>query len=356
MQTSALLDALRRQLWWLVVRLVGPRFIADRSARLSLLASFAIVTALLLATLVPLWLLLLGPLFLGVPHLMADVRYLIVRPPQRLARHARWAILLPLAGMTLLRGQLLLGGPSLPGWEMACGAAALLGAVVTAYPAGWSRRIALGAIAPLCTLVVAYPLWTTIFLGHAHNLIAFALWLAWSRQDDPRRRYLGVAALYAAAVGLLASGWLEPLGALVGAATAPSTGLSFTSLAWQLAPGLDPQTATRLVVIFAFAQSVHYSVWLRLMPASSTFCPRPAPTTFRANVTGLEADFGAWGWRLAVLLSLALPAGMALAHPATLRATYLTLALFHGWLELAVVAHLLGRAAQGSTEALTATT
>ena len=67
-------DRLRVRLL-LATRPVSSRFAADRGARVSLLGATLVASALLLALRVPLWLLALGPLLLGVPHLLADLRY-----------------------------------------------------------------------------------------------------------------------------------------------------------------------------------------------------------------------------------------------------------------------------------------
>jgi hypothetical protein len=335
------LDQLRRAFWALAVRLgIGNRFIGDRSARITLLAALAMLAALTISVMAPLWLLLLGPLLIGVPHVLSDVRYLLLRPPKRLAPGAAVAILLPLAGMTTLRLVLLAGGPRYPTLEIGLGLAALTNALLRAEGSALRRVALLALVAAVGVPALWRPNLAALVLGHAHNLIAFSVWLAWSRSDGPLGRYLAVGALYVACIAALGSGLLEPLSMAAGAFNAPATGLSFYALTWQLAPGLEPRLAARLVLIFAFAQSVHYSVWLRLVPAAETFCPRPGPTTFRRNVLGLERDFGRWGFQLALLLCLALPAAMLIARPATLRAVYLTLVLFHGWLELAVFAHL----------------
>src|SRR5262245_32161342 len=87
-------DALRRA----ALRRLGPRLrplIADRERRVAVTAVVAILVALLGASLFPLWLLALGPVILGVPHLVADARYLVMRPGLH-RRLAFWpAMLLP---------------------------------------------------------------------------------------------------------------------------------------------------------------------------------------------------------------------------------------------------------------------
>ena len=87
---------------------------------------------------------------------------------------------------------------------------------------------------------------------------------------------------------------------------------------------MGPTKASRLILIFAFAQALHYVAWLVWIPAL-----RPAPWS-RAAWLGVAA------------VSLLVPLE-ALHRPVEVRATYLSLVSFHAWFELAIAAHLLVR-------------
>ena len=80
------LDRWRRAMYRAGVPWLGP-WIRDRHVRAGLHGPSVVVVSLLLAVVAPLYLLAVGPLVLGVPHLLADVRYLVVRP--RLHRRRR---------------------------------------------------------------------------------------------------------------------------------------------------------------------------------------------------------------------------------------------------------------------------
>ena len=78
-QFTAAADWLRRR--WL--RLLGPLarpIVTRRELRVALGFSLVIGSALVATLVAPLWMLILGPLVWGVPHLVADLRYLVVRP------------------------------------------------------------------------------------------------------------------------------------------------------------------------------------------------------------------------------------------------------------------------------------
>lgn len=296
----------------------GRRLIADRQLRINTLALVGVATSLTLTALAPVWLLVFGPLILGVPHLLADVRYLVVRPGLHL--QPRWwlACGVPLglltAGHTPWAGALaVVGGAAAaraPAWVWA-GASALLGSAI------W---------APEATL------WGMI---HAHNLVAIGLWAAW-RGGDVRRLVPVVAAL--AGYGAILTGALDgPL--IEGRAIlwGPAS-VSFGALFGEISGGLPHPWDIRLVASFAFLQSVHYAVWLRWIPEDdrSRYTPRPLVATYRALVADLGV-FGlyAFGALAAVILGLA-----AVSLPMA-RSVYFSVASGHGWLELACIARLL---------------
>ena len=60
---------------WPLARAIAAR----RSVRVSVLLSLHASAALVVAVLAPSFLLAIGPLALGVPHLAADVRHLLIR-------------------------------------------------------------------------------------------------------------------------------------------------------------------------------------------------------------------------------------------------------------------------------------
>jgi hypothetical protein len=92
--------------------------------------------------------------------------------------------------------------------------------------------------------------------------------------------------------------------------------------------------AMRVVALFAFAQSFHYAVWVRLVPQQMD--PRPAPPTFMRTVGRLRQDLGALGFWLVVVSAIGLPLAALLTNAQDVRYLYLVAVVFHGWLELAV--------------------
>lgn len=314
-------DALRARWYRLVAPWAAPLF-ADRERRVAWLGAGCVAWAFLLTVMVPLGSLALGPVLLGVPHLVSDVRYLVVRPGLH-----RQPWLVGLAGVPLL--VMGLGaGPEV-------GLLALVPAVLGA-PGSWRRKVVpLVAWALLTVLAVR---WSTgfqrVFL-HVHNALAVALWWVWRPRGA---RAWGTPLLVLLGVGALLLGAAEPVMNVLGAWTAPWTGASFSELVEALAPVGEPVLALRLVLVFGFLQAVHYGVWLRLIPEDDR--PRVAPRPWRATWRALVEDFGALPLMGFVLVALGVVAWGAV-NLAQARSGYLRLAAFHGYLELAVAARWL---------------
>ena len=315
------LDAIRL---WCFKRLgtsIAP-LLRDRELRACAFGAGAIGGAFVLTLLAPLWLLALGPIAWGVPHLLADARYLVVRPEL----HRR-------------RGLLLLAGP----WVLAAGLGAgagvgLLAGVVAALLArasGTARVLTAALLLAGAAALAALGVLGDVIFAHAHNAVAVLAWLAW-RPRVSRKHWL-VLALYLAATFALLCGATDGLLLASGTLDWAPAGLGLGAHVGSLALGATPPMTARVVLAFAFAQAVHYAVWLRLVPEEDR--PRATPRSYRASYAALEADFGRWPLVLCATLCIAL-AAWALFDLAAAHGGYLCFALFHGHLELAALVTL----------------
>ena len=303
-----------------MLRALGPwskAFVRERSLRVALFATGAGLAAFLGSVAAPLFLLAWTPLVLGVPHLLSDLRYLVVRP----GLHRRPALLVPL-GLSLLAIVLLAPVPV----SLAATATAIL---IARAPV--TRRLAGLTGVGACTIwCVGHPLVAPLALAQLHNLVAVALWWRWR----PRRPIERVApVLFVCAITLLLCGFGERM-----AHSNPLMG-DGGSLNWmqqieRLAPGIPSPFGVRLVLVFAFAQAFHYAVWLRLLPEDDR--PRPTPRTFAASWRALREDFGLGALALTGALALGLGLWGLIDLPAAGNG-YLRLALFHGPLEFAII-------------------
>lgn len=314
------LDRLRAALYRWAAPVAAPLY-ADRPRRVRWLGAILVMLGWLLAATLPLWMLALAPVVLGVPHLLADLRYLVVRPGRH---HQPWFWL----SLPAWIGTSVGGGPVL-------GLAGLVPAVLAARGSLGRKLALLGGWALLSALAWREDFLFQLLFLHLHNLVAIAWWWVWRPRGI--RDWILPLLIVGGALALLC-GAAEPLLDLTQGWTAFWTGTDFGDQVTQLAPGVDPALAWRLVLVFGFLQSVHYGVWLRLIPEDDR--PRPAPRPFRASWQALLADFGP-----GPLLAVAGLAGFILAWAVIdlpgARLGYLWLAAGHGYLELAVAAHLL---------------
>lgn len=294
-------------------------FIRDRELRVALVGMVVVATAAATALWLPLWSLALGPLLLGVPHLLADVRYLVARPGHHRDRRLWWAAGLPLV---------LCGA----GGGVTLGLVAATGTVLVVGVERRRRRWALLGVGAGALALALAPVSADLLFAHAHNFLAVALWWAWRR----RRSWLHLVPVLL--FGVLSAAIVF---GLVDAAIiwgASRGGVTWPAQLATLAPGASADLGVRLVVLFAFAQSVHYGIWLRLVPEEDR--DRATPRTFTASLRALERDVGAG----MLLLAAALAAGLvawALIDLAAARDGYFRLATFHGSLELCALAALI---------------
>lgn len=311
------LDRLRGRLLQTLGPLSKPLMMRPE-LRVALIATTGVLGALLGTLLLPLWMLAISPLVLGVPHLLADVRYLAVRP----GLHRRPWLALLVAGPLLL---------SCFGFGMQAGLWAIVFALLLAPGKSWRKAVGLlplGALYYLGQRDGFYPY--EVGLAHLHNFVGVLLWWLWR----PRRQ-----ALHLLPLGLLVGICALLLG---GALSPPSwglwwrghEGLSLAGHSAVLAWTLSADWGLRLVLLYCFAQGVHYAVWLRLVPEEDR--ARATPRTFRASLAALASDLS-WPLLLLALLVFVGLAVWAIFDLYAARVGYFRLATFHGYLELSVL-------------------
>lgn len=256
-------------------------------------------------------------MLLGVPHVLADLRYLVVRP----GLHRRVPLLI-LAGAPLALAAVE------PRVEL--GLLAAVGAVLAARATRLRKSVLLAALVLAVAVAWNHSFVAQLVFLHLHNVIALGLWWCWRRRSRaawliPLMSVAGTVAIFLGAA--------EPVLALTGGWSAPATGQGFTEHVQTYAPLDAPMLSLRLLLAFVFLQAVHYLVWLRLVPEDDR--ARPAPRSFAASFAALRSDFG----RVPLLLVAAAAVLIALWGAVDLSAArdgYLRLAGFHGYLELAV--------------------
>ena len=303
----------------------------DRRIALRAIAAIVVATAVTLRA--PVLLYALAPVLLGVPHLAADLRYLVLRPEY--SRVARIALLVGCVPFLAVRALPLLGLPDAK-IEMALAAAAL---VIAAAVTGWqARRWVRLAWVLLSLITVGALAWhhavgARLVFSHLHNVVALVAW-AWLFRD---RRGSMKSLLLPIAFALFATLVVVAQGADLDTAALQrpvAFGLSLATLSAWLAPGLPLAWGVPIALSFVFLQSMHYSVWLALVPAESI--RGDAGRSYRMSMRALVRDFGSLGL-IAIVSGSAVLMAWATRDVNTARNAYLSLAGFHGYLELSVL-------------------
>lgn len=316
------LDWARRRWLRALGRWARPLMI-DRDLRVALVASLMIASATLATLLVPLWLLALGPIVWGVPHLLADLRYLVVGP----GFHRRPLLVLVGGAPIVAVG---LGADISVGLLAAAGAAALARAPLE------RRLVALVLLAALAAAVIVADRLADLAFAHLHNFIAVALWWAWRPRTRrlhwlPLALFAGVSLLFFSPLGLALADQSVALGREIG-------GFGVDYQLARLAPGVPIELGLRLVLLFCFTQAIHYAVWLHLLPDDDR--GRATPPTFRRSFADLCRELGRPVMIIAALLAL-LFAVWAAVDLMDAGHGYFRLARFHGHLELAAATLLI---------------
>ncbi len=316
--------------------------IARRDARLGLQSVACVACAFTLTLLAPGALFIVGPALFGVAHVAADARYLILR--RALPRW--WATTLGAGCVALFALRALEG--AFPGrWPFAATEVgvgwswAILGAAAghaASRTARSTRRVALvvPALAALGVTALGHPNLARLVFAHAHNVIGIALWVLLFRN---RRRFaLPALALLAVFSIVLVSGVALPFAHLGGPGA--SRLVDESVFAWP--PWMSQRTALGLGLAFVMLQAVHYAVWLAFIPQDDVRAE--GTLSFRMSVRSIARDLPAWLLALTALTALAV-FGASFVDVHRTRQLYMSLAAFHGYLELAAGAFFLVRGA-----------
>lgn len=314
----AVLDRLRRQ--WLA--LGGPLLAPlhrDQALRIALLTAAGVVSSFALTLLAPLVLFTLSPLLLGVPHLVSDVRYLVVQPALHRMPRLAFSITLPLLSLWL--------------WPMpSVGLASALTAVLLSGVRTW--RAGLVALLVSSAMVLSYRFgWaSSLAITHLHNVVAIGM--AFLVFAPTLRAGLLPTVLYGLGSTALLSGVVDRV--LLREAALAMRWVDLQEVIWLYAPdGVSAAFAFRVVAWFVFSQSVHYVIWLRAIPDAAR--DRPGMRGFASSLRALHTEMGS-----AFLVVAALVWGVLLLlcfrSFEFARRVYLNVAAFHAYLEFAVLA------------------
>lgn len=240
-----------------------------RSRTVTLLMLAAVAASLLVSTAAPMATAVVGLILFGVLHNLLEIRYVVGRFSSLLTPPFLYLLATLVGAVAVSR---LLSGVA-PGparlAEIVLGYAIL--AAAAQHGLDGRRRVTAWVLLALGAAVsLAFPAYHFLALTHLHNLVPlFFLW-DWSRRiasPRGRRAFRAVQVLWAVVVPVVLLAGLVPwaLSAHPGmVSSVVGDGQSF--LASVTPPGAAGPIAVRVLVVFAFAQTMHYVVWVALLP------------------------------------------------------------------------------------------
>lgn len=311
----------------------------DRAVRLGL--NFVLLSFLYLIVSVK-WsivLLVLGPLVLGYPHLVASYRFL---QKPGIVFKAGWGtskVFQSFLFLTVMSLAIRFIGtefnllPKLPygTWEILLSLVAL-GVIRVELKS--IRSILLLAFTLVSIGLVLKLAWYNplAFVGIAlifHNWVGFGHWFLASK--DLKNRIVVVLATLIFGIVHVAVFF----GALDAWISIPEINFlsarSFEVSGWALAPwSIDPKIWDRALVLYAFGLSLHYFIWLRAIPQSLD--NSLVPNSYRRSLELLRKDCG---YKTTTVLLAGVVLIVAMWFFASLAGKiYFGIAMLHGWLEL----------------------
>jgi len=318
---------------WLVRSDFLRATLAHRDRRIATVACASVLAAAFGAIYFPVLLFSLGPVVLGVAHVAADVRYLVLR--RNLARwwqDTLWFGCTALIGLRVLEEFGLLRHADRIEFGVA---AAFVGMALLAgvrERGSFSRALLASALlATTASCAIVHPQTARYIFLHAHNVVALVAWATLFRAD--KRWLLAPAALIVGGTVALASGaFFEQT---LASPFAASFHMHVFAVSDWVAPFTEPRLAIGVTTTYLFLQSVHYSAWLSWIPQEEQAgC---GTLTFRMSVRSLFSDLGTPGLAAVAMAAASVLVGACFnLHRA--RGLYLSLATFHGYLELALLA------------------
>jgi hypothetical protein len=262
----------------------------------------------------------------------ADVRYLVLR--RRLQPWWQSVVVAACVGLVglgaLERLHWLRPSAGVELWLVLLWAA--LGVVAgAAQSRAWTRAaIALALVLAVGTVAAYFPRGFRLLFLHAHNLVALAIWPLFFR--TPLRMLSWLRILVLGAALLLASGVL--FRTTLASSGVQQFGVHVLQVSDWVAPVLRADYAIGVTSAFVFLQAVHYAIWLSVIPQAEL--PGQGTYSFRRSVRSLITDFGRLGLVL-LLICVAAVLLYACVDAPRASASYLGLAMFHGYLELVLL-------------------
>jgi len=298
---------------------LGRILVGRKNLRLAAFATGHLLIALVFAYASPLLLIGWSVLILGAPHILMDIRHLVLKPGLN-RRKIFYVVMIPTLALAIAYGGI---------------AATLAGAAIISLFSRGKFLVKLG-LAAFCGVLFVftwqYGSFSDLVFVYIHNAVGVIMWWLWKKRDNAWH-VIPLILFFLISILLLAfplpNLFLKPgFGDnLLNAETA-------TKIAATLLPNIGSDARASLLTLFAFTQSAHYAAWFYLIPEEDR--PGKSPRGFKKSYRSLFTDCGP----ILIFATLVLTifyVGWGLFDLASARMAYLRFAGFHGYLEILVL-------------------
>ncbi len=342
------LDLWRSQiLKWTMKLNFFRQLVLSRPRRILFLSLLALVLYLGVSLFYPLWLLLLGPILWGVPHLIASLRY-NVKASFAMSQVKKVIILQTAIWLCVFAYRLAIDHfhQTLFWSEVPLlfeGCSLVFAFIAQAF---LLKRFSLMMYfyfflySVLILMTFYQPVSTALFLLIGHNYVPL---IAWYKSCQTKKDFQVFSLISVSYIGLsliLITGGFQFLYAYL----TPQSSIAF--LNWNFADITDPYGAQiadsafwfRVVSLYAFSQSFHYFLWLKAIPENGQ--SQQFPPSFKSSFGRLSSDFGAGSLYVMVVLILAGLAYWLFFEFQVARVIYFAVASYHGFMEFSMLPFL----------------
>ena len=305
------------------------RIFKSRTYRLLTFFIFAVSIQLTLALKFTIPFLVIGPIIFGTPHLIASFRHGFGMAPRNLFRYYRKQALATGSLWLLLAITRLIIKAHLP-FEIE-----IFGLLLTSVL--WRNQLPQLRNKILFSLLIMALFLATHFIPYIliaflilfHHFVAFFHWIKAGYFSNEQKTALTGLIIFTLIHVLIFLGFLDHSMGFAEWDGLPSSFLDQTFYGITT----DPIKIARLLVAYAFGQSVHYSLWLKIIPEQQH--TSKIPTSFRQSLRLFIEDFNEKTFSISLLIILCVLAVAAFSTSIQFRSFYFYIAAFHGFFEIA---------------------
>lgn len=319
----------------------------DRSNRILFLSLFALAFYLCVSLFFPLWVLLVGPIMWGVPHIISSLRYNAQSYTEKdqqkkfiMVQSLIWVVVFAYRiACDIYNFDLIFSSYPLL-FECLCLLASF--AIQIYISEKISFRIILGSIlfAGLIYCTYLFPFQTALLLLIGHNYIPLYSWFKSCQQSKDFQVFSAFTILYIALSAAIFFGFFD----FIYSTFSPQGEIKF--LNWNYADIVrtfgaadsDYQFWFHVVCLYAFSQAMHYFIWMKAIPEN--YQPQEHPPSFKWSVNRLANDFGSSSLYLIFGLTVLGLLYWLFFEFQTARLIYFSVASYHGFMEISALPFL----------------